>query len=265
LYTRKRKRKDNRLIDVSLTISPIKDSHGTIIGASTIARDITEAKEQQRELSALNARLRRSMTETHHRVKSNLQLMAALIEMRTDSQRDVVPLAEVVWLGQSVQALGMIHDVLTKDIMADGESASISIEDVLERLAPILQGTMGERRLLTSLEDVALPGKQTTSGALVANELVRNAVKHGKGDVVLTLRKEANTVTLEVCDDGCGFPIGFDPETGAHTGLDLVENIARCDLAAATLYQNKAEGGARVSVAFAAPLTVQSGQENGHA
>ena len=130
-----------------------------------------------------------------------------------------------------------------------------------ERLLPILQGTLRGRRLLSSLEEVLLPGKQTTSLALVANELVSNAVKHGKGDVELTLHREGNIVTLEVCDDGPGFPEGFDPETAAHTGLDLIENIARYDLAAETFYRNRQEGGARVAISFSIPSPLHNGQD----
>ncbi|MEP6757045.1 MAG: PAS domain S-box protein, partial [Chthonomonadales bacterium] len=74
--------KDGRPIDISLTISPIRDSLDTVIGASTIARDITITKRNVQELAAMNSRLERAVTETHHRVKNNLQLMSALIEMQ---------------------------------------------------------------------------------------------------------------------------------------------------------------------------------------
>ena len=68
--------------------------------------------------------------------------------------------------------------------------------------------------------------KQATSLALVANELVSNAIKHGKGNVEVTLRSERSTVTLDVSDQGPGFPEGFDPEIAGNTGLDLIESIA---------------------------------------
>ncbi|MDP3716908.1 MAG: PAS domain S-box protein [Acidobacteriota bacterium] len=55
----KRLTKDGRLIDVSITLSPIKDSHGNVIGVSTIARDITEAKRAQAQLVASESRFRR--------------------------------------------------------------------------------------------------------------------------------------------------------------------------------------------------------------
>src|SRR5262252_4726209 len=49
-YETLRRRKDGRVIDVSLTVSPVRDVHGAIIGVSKIARDITEQKQAQRAL-----------------------------------------------------------------------------------------------------------------------------------------------------------------------------------------------------------------------
>jgi len=245
-----RVRKDGKRIDVSLSLSPIKDGRGKIVGASTIARDITDSKRQQRELETLNARLKRSITETHHRVKNNLQLMGALIDMQRQTERTSVPISDLLRLGQNIQALAVIHDILTHEAKEDGDIESISIKGILERLLPMMAGTVGDRRLIVKMDEASLPGKSTTALALIANELVCNAVKHGSGDVELTLTSDENGIVLAVCDDGPGFEEGFDPEICAHTGLDLIENIARYDLHAETCYRNREGGGARVSVSI---------------
>jgi nitrate/nitrite-specific signal transduction histidine kinase len=56
-----------------------------------------------------------------------------------------------------------------------------------------------------------------------------------------------------VCDDGPGFAAEFDPVTAAHTGLELVDNIARHDLRAEVCYENRSQGGGRVVVSFPLP------------
>jgi PAS domain S-box-containing protein len=61
-YETIRRRKDGRLIDVSLTISPIRDATGVIVGASKIARDITEQKEALRKLAEAHEQLKRADT-----------------------------------------------------------------------------------------------------------------------------------------------------------------------------------------------------------
>jgi len=59
-YQTEQRRKDGRILDISLTVSPIRDGFGTVIGASKIARDITEQKRDQRALQATNEALNRS-------------------------------------------------------------------------------------------------------------------------------------------------------------------------------------------------------------
>jgi PAS domain S-box-containing protein len=236
---------------------PVLNTQGLVEAVAGSTRDITarhrEQKEKETLLHALEverARLRRAMIETHHRVKNNLQMMAAFIDMQRLSGAEIVPMSEMVRLGQNIQALGVIHDILTKEAKVDGDVECISVKGVLDIFLPLLQSTLGERRLFTEIEELFLSGKQVTSLTLIANELISNAVKYGNGDVKLTLETKGGSATLEVYDDGAGFPEGFDPATAAHTGLELIENIVHHDLQGEVSYQNRTQGGARVAITF---------------
>ncbi len=117
-YETRRVRKDGRIIDVAISVSPINDLKGRIVGAATIVRDITERKrierdlhQKHREVEDLNVRLRRSMTETHHRVKNNLQLVSALIDMQRNTDEEMVSVSEFARLASNVRALSLIHDI----------------------------------------------------------------------------------------------------------------------------------------------------------
>jgi PAS domain S-box-containing protein len=209
------------------------------------------------DIAALNTRLRRAMTETHHRVKNNLQMMAALIEMQGQGSLGSVEVTDLLRLKHNVQALSVIHDLLTKEAKEDGDATVLSGKTVLEKFLPLLQATLLARLLVVQIEEFFLPARHATSLAIVANELISNAVKHGVGDIEVTVRFAGDRAVLEVCDDGEGFPADFDPQTEANTGLDLIENICRYDLRAETSYANREQGGARITVAFPA-LSVSS-------
>lgn len=239
--------------------APIRDLQGKLVGVVLVFRDVSDRRQHEieheayvAELAQLNERLRRAMTETHHRVKNNLQVVAALIEMQEQSAAEMVPMSILVRLRQNIQAMAVIHDLLTEQSKEEGDTRSVSTRGVLERLAPILRATLGTRRLQAQIEDLSLLTKQTTALALIANELISNASKHGRGDIDLTLRKERAQVVLEVRDDGPGFPEGFRPEMASSTGLELIESIARFDLHGETAYRNRPEGGAVVRVTFPA-------------
>ena len=206
------------------------------------------------ELETLNIRLKRAMAETHHRVKNNLQVISALVELQMMDGADMVPASALMRVGQHTRALALLHDLLTSEAKGDAEMDTVSSSAAINKLIPIVQATSGDRQIhYGNVADVPLPVKIGASLALLVNELLSNAVKHGKGHIDLELTTQEDTITLEVCDDGPGFPHGFNSITAANTGLELVESIGRWDLGGQVAYENRQEGGARVRVTFPLP------------
>ena len=151
-----------------------------------ICIDITERKraEEEREkhhaeIETLNFRLQRAMAETHHRVKNNLQVVAALVDLQTMIDRPAVPIEELLRIGRHIRSLAAIHDLLTQNAKDNGTSDSVLTREVMDKLAPLLRTIVGDRIIRFDVEDISLPQRQGTSLAVLVNELVSNAVKHG--------------------------------------------------------------------------------------
>ena len=102
-------------------------------------------------------------------------------------------------------------------------------------------------------EEILLSVKKGMSLALLINELVTNAVKHGGKEVDLRLVGNENSVTLTVSDNGPGFSPAFDPFTSAHFGLEFVESVVHLELKGQLTYANNADGGACITVTFPVP------------
>ncbi len=249
--------RDGSLVWTNLTASLVRDEqnrpHYYIYAIEDIsARKHTESllHQRQQEVEALNVRLRRAMQETHHRVKNNLQVIAALVDMQVMAAEGAIPVPDVVRLGSQIRTLAMVHDILTEESKNDGEADCVSVRAILHKLIPMLASSSGNLRIPFKVEDVRLHTRRGTALALLVNELVSNAIKHGRGAVEVTFKREEQQAILEVCDDGPGFPPGFDPCSAAHTGLELVESTARWDLRGETHYANRATGGAHITVRF---------------
>lgn len=224
-------------------------------------RDLLQAAhERNQEIEALNARLTRSMQETHHRIKNNLQVIAALVEMQSEA---VVGGGEAAFrrINAHIRSLATIHDLLTGQAKGDANLSNLDAQTMLQRLVPLLEEMAESRPIRWSAIALPIPIQKSAALALLVNELVSNAIKHGTGQIEITLerRQEDDDSTspgaafwarLEVCDDGAGFPDGFDPRKAAHTGLELIDSAARWDLNGSVAYENRAEGGARVVVTF---------------
>jgi PAS domain S-box-containing protein len=205
---------------------------------------------------ALNARLQRAMLETDHRVKNNLQAVSALAEMQIDEDSPTVPTSALQRIVTHVRTLAALHDILTQKARPHAEDATLSTEVALDSLMPLLQTNVGSRRLRYEIAPVALSPNKSASLSLLVSELVNNALKHGAGDITIELLRAGAEARLVVRDEGKGFPEGFDPRTAAHTGLDLVLDIAPLDLRGEVAFTNHPEGGGCVTITF--PISQES-------
>ena len=131
---------------------------------------------------------------------------------------------------------------------------------MINQLGPMLLTSVGGRPIEFDVADIALPTRYGSSLAILVNQLVTNAVKHGGGKITVSLKVQGNSVHLIVQDEGPGFAAGFSPRTHAHTGVDLIELLSRWDLKGSIEYRNRPVeegGGARVVVVFPQPpLTI---------
>jgi two-component sensor histidine kinase len=205
---------------------------------------------KQAEVEVLNARLRRAMVETHHRVKNNLQVIASMVELQVSDADETVPADALRRISRHVQVLASIHNILTREVQTKGNLEMVGTQALLGKLRPLLESMVGDRRLTFTMDDFALPIRAGTNLAVLINELVSNAVKHGEGEIELSLAAAADQGRLQVRDRGPGFPPDFDPRLAAHTGLELIESLSHWDLHGELSFVNHPEGGALITVIF---------------
>ena len=195
------------------------------------------------------------MLETHHRVKNNLQVVGAMIDMQVieSMQEETLPLTKLERLGNHIHTLATVHDLLTTSVREDEHEQRVSSNAVIGRLLELLKDTCGTREIKFHMSDVDMLSKQAISLSMIINELVSNAAKHSATHIEVSFSNDGAMATLTVCDDGPGFPPGFDPAVQSNLGLELVLNLVTSDLNGTASFENKADGGARVVVTFSLP------------
>ncbi len=163
-YETIRRRKDGSPIEISLTVSPVKDASGQIVGASKIARDISERRQAQEQQNVLVA-------EMKHRVKNTLATVQA-IAMQTLRK---APGEEREAFIARLHALAKAHDLLS---LKSWDRAPL--RDVVGTALGAFQEAHPERFLIDGPDDdVWLDANKSLLVAMALHELATNAVKYG--------------------------------------------------------------------------------------
>ena len=175
-----RQRKHGSMIWVSLTISPVKNAEGKIVGASKIARDITEEKRTGDQIATL-------AREAEHRSKNLLANVQAMVNL---SQADGVADLKKALEGR-IQALANVHSLFVASRWIGAELSTIAQQE----LAPY--SATGEKRVRIDGPQVLLAPDIAQAVAVTLHELATNAAKYGalstaNGRVDLKWSQEAN-------------------------------------------------------------------------
>jgi two-component sensor histidine kinase len=157
-----RQRKNGSLIVVSLTVSPVKDAEGKIVGASKIARDITEQKRNQDQIATL-------AREAEHRSKNLLANVQATVKL---SQSDTAAGLKDAIEGR-IRALANVNSLFVETRWTGAELSKIAPQE----LAPYFR--TGERHVRIEGPEVLLPPNIAQAFAVILHELATNAAKYG--------------------------------------------------------------------------------------
>ncbi|AGI87955.1 sensor histidine kinase [Streptomyces albidoflavus] len=231
---------------IQLRAIPLRPK-GTHIGSLVLLRDVTELRRRERELMTKDATIR----EIHHRVKNNLQTVAALLRLqarRIDSERGREALVEAV---RRVGSIAIVHETLSQNLDERVEFDEIA-DRVLAMVAEISPGRVEGRR---SGRFGILDAEVATPLSMVLTEVLQNALEHGfrpgdTGEVEVSAvrggtRKDARLL-ITVQDNGVGLPEGFDAHTAGNLGLQIVRTLVEGELGGTFDMNSAPEGGTRV-------------------
>ena len=218
---------------INLTLRAVPLTRGGVrVGALLLMRDVSEIRRRERELLSKEATIR----EIHHRVKNNLQTVAALLRLQSRRLDDPGAKAALAEAGRRLSTVALVHDTLSQ-----GFSESVDFDEVAAR---ILRATVevAATRTVAGTDLVGsfgwLRAEDATHLAMILAELVHNAVEHGFEEAdrpggepplvsVCAWRSQEegqDLLEVEVRDNGQGMPGGVR-RGSSGLGMQIVEAL----------------------------------------
>ncbi len=251
---------DGTEVIAEVTISPIEDWFKDEASLVAVIRDITTRKKAEIELRRSSARLERLVEEKseqvanqlnrnteirmsyegrlrkkdelldaiNHRVRSNMQLIAGLLELQSRNADSDSVSREIESSQQRVEVTALMHESLydSKDFV------HIDFHRYAESLVSTLCRKFQRQTLSISYEIDIQPNQMDVETAmpcaLILNELVTNSLVHGyqgrvgPGELTVRLRKQNYRYFLTYHDDGVGLPEGFKMESDSKLGIEVI-------------------------------------------
>ncbi len=186
-------------------------------GMLVLCRDTTDLRRRDRMLVTKDATIR----EIHHRVKNNLQTVAALLRMQSRRLKSADGKEALRDAMRRVSSIAVVHETLSQSLTEDVAFDQIcdKILDMVGDLAAA-SGTVVARRVGSF---GVIPADAATSLSMVVTELCQNAIEHGlqssSGHVTVIPERTDDHLTIRIVDDGVGLADDF--VLGAQTSLGL--------------------------------------------
>jgi PAS domain S-box-containing protein len=205
-----------------------------------VANDISELKKLNERLIASLGEKEILIKEIHHRVKNNLQVISSLLSLQSrfiDNDKIKTLLCESQ---ERIRVMAMIHESLYRS----SDFSSIPFADYVNGLVAdivrIYCQNSEKIRLNIKVDQIWLKIEQAIPAALIINELVVNAIKHGfndifsnpdsqaSGELEIIMKQEGDFYQLSICNSGGNpFPLEIDFKSSNSLGLQLVNVLTR--------------------------------------
>jgi len=167
--------------------------------------------------------------ESDHRLLNGLQMVVSLLSLQSRSACTPDVAMQLLTAANRVATIERVHRRLH---FHDG-TKTVGLKKYLQELCQDASGLtdgVGARRLeiLVEGDEINIPSATAISLGFIANELITNAIKHGKGRIIVGLDTDPDKgYALSVSNDGPPLPDGFDPAACKGLGMKLIQSLVR--------------------------------------
>jgi PAS domain S-box-containing protein len=229
-YPLKIQHKNGDVTPVLYNASVYRDESGVVVGVFAAARDVTKLNKAENDLKKTIKEKNLLLSEVHHRVKNNMQIISSLLNLQTNYVTDDKTINILKESQDRVKAMAILYEKL---YLSD-DLTEINFEEYIQGLLKGLFYTNnveeGQVGVAIEIDNIFLNIETSIPCGLIVSELVSNSLKHAfpkgvKGKIRLSLKSVGDKFELIVSDNGIGFPKDLDFRNTGSLGLQLVNSL----------------------------------------
>lgn len=224
--------KNGSQIYANLTVSLVRDTHGSPNYYVAVFEDITVRKQQEKELQESLKEKEVLLKEVHHRVKNNMQVISSILNLQSSYLKDDAAVEMMKESQNRIKSMAFIHESLYQGKTLSHVKFSEYVRNLVSNLFHTYGINKSGLKLKFDLDEVFLNLDTSIPCGLIINELISNALKYAftgrdSGTLSVMLKKIGNgKLKLVISDDGKGFPKNIDWKNTESLGLQLVVTLA---------------------------------------
>ncbi|MFC1813454.1 PAS domain S-box protein [Thermodesulfobacteriota bacterium] len=207
------------------------DVKGKFKGSFAVITDTSDLKSAEKKIKASLAEKEILLSEVHHRVKNNFEIVSSLLDMSSMKTKNQEAQNLLKDARSRIHSMALIHSQLYENDRFDNIDMERHVHELANHLSQVYLGNGGWITTIIKPSEVYLSVNQAIPCALVLNELIANAFKHAfkereEGKVRISINNlSGDTVQMSVKDDGSGISEDVDLSNATGLGLKLVRYL----------------------------------------
>lgn len=214
-----------------ISFAPVRDTDGEFSHWICIGRDVTERRENERELRESLQEKETLLMEIHHRVKNNLAVVSSMMQLQAMEEVDESLQKKLYDSVARIRTMVTIHELLYES----RSFAKIDFSENLKKLTSMIIESIQVQdniQIEINCDPVILNVNQAIPLSLIVNEVITNACKHAftnreTGKITIDLKESGDLIDLTIPDNGRGLPNGFVEMNLKSLGLKLIDVLSQ--------------------------------------
>lgn len=170
------------------------------------------------------------VSELHHRMKNNLDMISDMVEMEETKLDDSTSKEVLKKIQSRVKSINIVYDLLSGKEDKSEVDLGPYVKELVDTISMGLSTPVRDISIEVNIDEIRLHPDRTLAFGLILNELLVNSYKHAfkyksEGSILIDISSRGGTITMHYKDNGIGMPVDFDEEEYASQGFKLIFSL----------------------------------------